>query len=164
MTTTEQRHQVQLKIDELVAFMDQQGAKYFAENFTTLRAPTYGQKEGQKFTRVGALRPSGEVSCDAFVDRNTGDVYKPAGWNARAVGIRYNILNEESWALLKQLWDPHGGWLYLDRIRPNATPAQTLYPDQRALNRQQDEPTVPATPISEIDFESLRRLALEDNS
>jgi hypothetical protein len=164
MTSTEQRHQVQLKIDELVEFMNEAGARYYAEHNTYVDAPTYGQKEGQKFTKVGVMRPSGQVGTCTFIDRNTGDVYKPAGMNTRAVGIRYNLLNEESWALLKELWDPHGGWLYLDRIRPNATGAQVLHPDQRALNRQQEEPATRATPISEIDFEDLRRSALEDNS
>lgn len=164
MTTTEQRYQVQLKIDELVRFMDEAGARYFAQHYQNLDPPTYGQKEGQKFTRVGVKQPSGQIGASAWIDRNTGDVYKPATRTTRAVGIRYNLLNEESWALLKQLWDPHGGWLYLDRIRPNATGEQVLYPDQRALNRQQEEPATPATPISEINFEDLRRSALEDNS
>jgi len=30
----------------------------------------------------------------AFIEKTTGDVYKPAGWNAPAKGVRYNLVND----------------------------------------------------------------------
>ena len=35
-------------------------------------------------------------SVHAFIDKNTGDVYKPAGWNGRAKHVRYNLLDPKS--------------------------------------------------------------------
>ena len=48
-----------------------------------------------------------------FVDKNTGDVYKPASWKAPAKGIRYNLLDDASFKVALQKADPYGSWLYL---------------------------------------------------
>ncbi len=54
-----------------------------------------------------------EGSVHAFVDKNTGEVYKPAGWAKPAQHVRYNLLDEDSRAecLLRADWA--GGYLYL---------------------------------------------------
>ena len=54
-------------------------------------------------------------SVHAFVDKETGDVYKPASWSAPAKHIRFSFQNEED---LKFLLNPDnvgwaGGYLYL---------------------------------------------------
>ena len=58
----------------------------------------------------------GSVHC--FVDKETGDVYKPASWSAPAKHIRFSFQNVED---LKFLLNPDnvgwaGGYLYLDNI------------------------------------------------
>ena len=55
----------------------------------------------------------GSVHC--FVDKETGDVYKPASWSAPAKHIRFSFQNEED---LRFLLNPDnvywtGGYLYL---------------------------------------------------
>ena len=55
----------------------------------------------------------GSVHC--FVDKETGDVYKPASWKAPAKHIRFSFQNEED---LRFLLNPDnvgwaGGYLYL---------------------------------------------------
>ncbi len=52
---------------------------------------------------------------EAFIDRQTGDIYKPAGWNKPAKGARYNLLDEESLQLCFKHLDPFGGHLYKNR-------------------------------------------------
>ena len=55
-----------------------------------------------------------EGCVHAFVDKNTGAVYKPASYNApHTKHIRYNLLDEDSRAecLLRADWA--GGYLYL---------------------------------------------------
>ena len=55
-----------------------------------------------------------ESSVHAFVDKNTGEVYKPASYNSpHTKHVRYNLLDEDSRAecLLRADWA--GGYLYL---------------------------------------------------
>lgn len=60
----------------------------------------------------------GGASVHAFVDRETGSVYKPAGWKAPAKGKdgkpaeRYNLLNDESRAQLLEYCEFSGAYLY----------------------------------------------------
>ena len=58
---------------------------------------------------VGDERKSGR-SCWMFVDKNTGEVYKPASYKAPAKGIRFNI---EQLADNPDICDPYGSFLYL---------------------------------------------------
>ena len=56
-----------------------------------------------------------DSSVHSFVDKNTGDVYKPASWKAPAKHVRFNFCNKQD---LLFLTDPRwvgwaGGYLYL---------------------------------------------------
>ena len=52
-------------------------------------------------------------SVNAFVDKKTGDVYKPAGYNKPAKHVRYNLLNERSRSECLGRADWAGGYLYM---------------------------------------------------
>ncbi len=52
-------------------------------------------------------------SVHAFVDKTTGDVYKPASWKSPAKIVRYNLLDEQSRIKCYQCADWAGGYLYL---------------------------------------------------
>jgi hypothetical protein len=49
----------------------------------------------------------------AFIDWETGDVYKPAGWKAPAKHIRFSLRDDESFARMIEVCDPFGGYLYI---------------------------------------------------
>ena len=49
-------------------------------------------------------------SCWMFVDKNTGEVYKPASYKAPAKGVRYLITQL---ADNPHICDPYGSFLYL---------------------------------------------------
>ena len=56
-----------------------------------------------------------DTTVHAFVDKKTGDVYKPASWKAPAKHVRFNFCNKND---LLFLTDPRcvgwaGGYLYL---------------------------------------------------
>ena len=56
-----------------------------------------------------------DTTVHAFIDRNTGDVYKPASWKAPAKHVRFNFCNKQD---LLFLTDPRcvgwaGGYLYM---------------------------------------------------
>ena len=49
----------------------------------------------------------------AFIDKNTGEVYKPASWKSPAKHVRYDlrIIREREECLMRADWS--GGYLYL---------------------------------------------------
>ena len=70
---------------------------------------------GRKYIKVwsylmsGGERTNGN-SCWMFVDKNTGEVYKPASYKAPAKGVRYLITQL---ADNPHICDPYGSFLYL---------------------------------------------------
>lgn len=82
------------------------------------------QVEGRKYIKIVAyyieiklvygVNPEvGSKSVHAFVDKATGDVFKPASWASPAKIARFNILNDESFNRMIQNCDIHGSYLYL---------------------------------------------------
>lgn len=67
---------------------------------------------GRKYHKIIELDHQGGQSTHAFVDKETGEVYKPASWKSPAKGARYNLLDEESRnnCLLRADWA--GAYLY----------------------------------------------------
>ena len=72
-------------------------------------------EEGRKYIKVwqylvsGGERLNGR-SCWMFVDKNTGECYKPASYKAPAKGVRYLITQL---ADNPEVCDPYGSFLYL---------------------------------------------------
>ena len=67
--------------------------------------------EGRKFWKIVMI--NNQESVHAFIDKKTGDVFKPAGWRGPAKIVRYNLLDEKSYAecILRADWA--GGYLYM---------------------------------------------------
>ena len=73
----------------------------------------YIYETGRKYLKVIKVDTDDDHRCvEAFIDRQTGDLYKPASWNKPAKGIRFNLLDKESCEKLFKVADPHGGHLY----------------------------------------------------
>ena len=53
------------------------------------------------------------ISVHAFVDKKTGEVYKPAGWKQPAKHVRFNMSDDVDRARLYNVCDWAGGYLYL---------------------------------------------------
>ena len=88
---------VQAKLQEAYNFMDAD------------KRPITEVEVGRKYFKI--VKNFGhQRSVHSFVDRVTGDVYKPAGWAAPAKGARFNLLTGMSALLLAV--DPYGGYLY----------------------------------------------------
>ena len=71
--------------------------------------------EGQKYLKVWSYLVSGDGrlngrSCWMFVDKNTGECYKPASYKAPAKHVRYLITQL---ADNPHICDPYGSFLYL---------------------------------------------------
>jgi hypothetical protein len=53
-------------------------------------------------------------SVHAFVDKKTGEVYKPASFKSPAKHVRFNLLMEKSREFLFENCDWAGGYLYMN--------------------------------------------------
>ena len=94
---------------ESVEFRPDGGMKYikvkqFQKNWKT----DYNDDGTKTKTLIGG--DSGAIHC--FVEKTTGDIYKPAGWKAPYTNgnncVRGNIYDSSTF----EKTDMHGGWLY----------------------------------------------------
>ena len=73
---------------------------------------TFTISSGRKYHKIIHNGKGGHGSVHAFIDKKTGDVYKPASWNKPAKHVRYNLLERESRQLMFGQLDWAGGYLY----------------------------------------------------
>ena len=71
-------------------------------------------ESGRKYHKIiHRTIDNGSQSVHAFVDKKTGEVYKPASWKAPAKIVRYNLLDESSREECYARADWAGGYLYI---------------------------------------------------
>ena len=85
---------------KLTKFRIQSGRKYYK-----LIQQDYDTFQDRNEYRDGGVH--------AFVDKKTGDVFKPAGWQGPAKYARYNLLDETSYQIALARADWAGGYLYM---------------------------------------------------
>ena len=68
-------------------------------------------KEGRKYIKISMI--NNQESVHAFIDRKTGDVFKPASWRGPAKIARYNLLDDASYQKCLSRADWAGGYLYI---------------------------------------------------
>ena len=106
----------QLTLDQRIEKWTWQLCRSLEQNYQ-LRYPnsntsvTFTMQFGRKYIKV----IQDNSSVHAFIDRNTGEVYKPAGWKSPAKIVRYDLRLISDRA---KLHDPNftdwaGGYLYL---------------------------------------------------
>jgi len=68
-------------------------------------------ESGRKYHKI--VMVSNQRSVHAFVDKKTGEVYKPAGWKGPAKHVRYDlrIIKDREYVLENCDWA--GGYLYM---------------------------------------------------
>ena len=69
--------------------------RYFEENYPSLELPTVEVSNGRKYARLFVNRGNDSKSVWAFVNRETGEIFKPAGWSAPAKHARGNVFSEQ---------------------------------------------------------------------
>jgi len=67
---------------------------------------------GRKYHKI-IMVANGSRSVSCFVNKKTGEIYKPASFRAPAKHVRYDlrIIEQREWVLANADWA--GGWLYL---------------------------------------------------
>ena len=70
-------------------------------------------ESGRKYHKLIMETGAGSRSVHAFIDKKTGDVYKPASFKAPAKHVRFNlcIISDREWLLENADWA--GGYLYM---------------------------------------------------
>ena len=72
----------------------------------------YVIETGKKYHKVIMVDGGSSRSVHAFVDKNTGEVYKSASWKSPAKGVRYDLrlIADREWLFENASWC--GGYLY----------------------------------------------------
>ena len=128
-TTTKLRIKPTSFDEAMVVFCDKlkENCKQYVEKFNHMDSVEFKPCGGRKYIKVKSFTTNidtdwetgkktlledknGSIHC--FVERTTGDIFKPAGWRAPYLKgkncVRGNIFDTSSF----QKTDMHGGWLY----------------------------------------------------
>ena len=73
----------------------------------------YEVTRGAKYYKMSLIDTNGGRSVHAFINRQTGAIYKPASWKAPAKHARYNLLDDVSFSDCLKRADWAGCYLYL---------------------------------------------------
>jgi len=105
----------------------EENCKPYVDSFNHMDSVTFGADGGVKYIKVKSFQVNIETnhetgvktlvggdrgSIHCFVEKSTGDIYKPAGWKTPYTKgnncVRGNIYDTSSF----EKTDLHGGWLY----------------------------------------------------
>ena len=100
----EDQNDMQQQIDDAIQQLIAAMQARFIERYPKNPPKVWSVKRGKKYLKI-----CDDGSVHAFVDAD-GNMYKAAGWNAPAKGIRFNIIKDLP-KLLK-IADYAGGYLY----------------------------------------------------
>jgi hypothetical protein len=117
--TQDARNDIQLNVRKYTLML----CDALADNFKSRNRGTVGgyaapeykfyiAEGGRKYHKIVMEYENGQSSVHAFVDKKTGEVYKPASFKAPAKGVRFNLLiiTEREWLFENCDWA--GGYLY----------------------------------------------------
>ena len=107
------RHSIMLTERTLLSRPDSKASKERLEMLNLgITKVSFIFETGRKYHKILEIDSRGDQSTHAFVDKLTGDVYKPASYKSPAKGVRYNLLDEESRNDCLKYADWSGGYLY----------------------------------------------------
>ena len=112
VATQDARNQIQLNVRKYTLMLCDVLLMDFYRRGHTLDYKFYIES-GRKYHKIVMETESGSRSVHAFVDKKTGEVYKPASFKAPAKHVRYNLLSIESREKCFERADWAGSYLYL---------------------------------------------------
>ena len=70
---------------------------YYRQQGYSMPVPDIGVQNGSKYAKLFVIRNDGSESqyVFAFVNRTTGEIFKPAGWSAPAKHARGNVNSDD---------------------------------------------------------------------
>ena len=94
---------------------EESNSKYHTEQIEQLKKGisdyNFVTESGRKYYKI--IMVNNQRSVHAFVDKRTGEVYKPAGWQGPAKHVRYDlrVIKDREYVLENCDWA--GGYLYM---------------------------------------------------
>ena len=100
-----------IAMDSFLTVVTDNTNNHMRERFSSLPLPEYTVNKGRRFDKVVRVDSSSSVYC--FVEKETGNIYKAAGWRAPYLKgnnpVRGNIYDVDSYKNA----DTYGSWLYV---------------------------------------------------
>ena len=112
VATQDARNQIQLNVRKYTLMLCDALLMDFNRRGHTLEYKFYIES-GRKYHKIVMETESQSKSVHAFVDKKTGEVYKPASYKAPAKIVRYNLLMIESREECFARADWAGSYLYI---------------------------------------------------
>ena len=111
--TQDARNTIQLNVRKFTLMLCDALELDFKTHHPNSPAYKFYIEEGRKYHKVIMETGGGSRSVHAFVDKKTGEVYKPASFKAPAKIVRYNLLEIASREQCFARADWAGGYLYV---------------------------------------------------
>ena len=107
------RNTIQLNVHKWTLMLCDALVDNFKQSHPNSDPYTFSVESGRKYHKIVMETESQSRSVHAFVDKKTGEVYKPASFKAPAKHVRYNLLfiEQREWLLENADWA--GGYLYM---------------------------------------------------
>ena len=106
---------IENRLQQLIAALIKQFDEYSRRNYghpSDINYLAFEIVKGTKYYKL-IMRQGTGTSVHAFISRQTGAVYKPASWRAPAKHVRYNLLDDTSFAECLRRADWSGLYLRL---------------------------------------------------
>ena len=113
VATQDARNEIQLNVRKYTLMLCDALELDFKTHHPNSPAYKFYIESGRKYHKLIMETGSGSRSVHAFVDKKTGEVYKPASFKAPAKIVRYNLLMIESREECFARADWAGGYLYV---------------------------------------------------
>ena len=107
------RNTIELNIRKYTLMLCDALVDNFKSSYPNSDPYTFSVESGRKYHKIVMETESQSRSVHAFVDKKTGEVYKPASFKAPAKIVRYNLLMIESREECFARADWAGGYLYV---------------------------------------------------
>ena len=107
------RNTIQLNVRKWTLMLCDALVDNFKQSYPNSEPHKFYIESGRKYHKVIDETSGGSRSVHAFVDKKTGEVYKPASFKAPAKIVRYNLclINDREWLLENADWA--GCYLYV---------------------------------------------------
>ena len=110
VATQDARNDIQLNIRKYTLMLCDALELDFKTSHPNSDPYKFSIESGRKYHKIVMETESQSKSVHAFVDKKTGEVYKPASYKAPAKGVRYQI---ETLVDNPSICDPYGSFLYV---------------------------------------------------
>ena len=107
------RNQIQLNVRKYTLMLCDALVDNFKQRHPNSDPYKFSIESGRKYHKIVMETESQSRSVHAFVDKKTGEVYKPASFKAPAKIVRYRLLEIASREECFQRADWAGGYLYI---------------------------------------------------